>query len=444
MTDPRSRHRRWLIAAVLLAAAALTAALVPMPSAFVEAWYSRGIYPAIQPGLTGLANATAVSSLDVLAAAVMLALAAAVYRVARAPRGTRWRLFWLFEVRACAIAAALYLAFLALWGLNYQRVPLAQQLDFESSRVTADAVRRLAFVAIEEANALRGEWGVLPDVPLGQLATTLARPFGEAVAALGLPAGVRPGRPKTPLLAWYLRAAGVSGMTNPFGLETLLPGNLLPHERPMVLAHEWAHLAGLGSEAEASVAAFLTCQRAGELPRYSAWLSVAMRAVSGLDADDRKAALARLSPAVVADIRAARERSRADEVRWLQVAAWDAYDRYLRAHRVPGGIRSYDQVIQLLVGTRFDEGWVPVRAPRAQLGDRQRLPRGLTASQNLSTTSACTPHLRGDSRTETPEAETRSHRSALIRVPTRPPAATMPPMNSGSPTPDSSSAPNAA
>lgn len=362
-TDPRGRDRRWLIGCGVLVASALTAALVPMPPATVEAWYSRGLYPAIQPVVTGLTNTVAFSSLDVAVAAVVLAVGIWAWRLVRAPRGTRWRVFWRLEVRACAIVAAGYLAFLALWGLNYQRVPLARQLDFDAARVTPDAVRRLALTAIDEANALRDGLGPPPDVPFETLARSLAEPFAESVAALGLPTGVRPGRPKTPLVAWYFRAAGVSGMTNPLGLETLLPGNLLPHERPVVLAHEWAHLAGLGSEAEASVVAFLVCQRANQLARYSGWLHVATRAIGNLDSRDRDEAIARLSAGVVDDLRAARERSRADEVRWLQLAAWDVYDRYLRVHRVPGGIRSYDQVIQLLVGTRFDEGWVPVRAP---------------------------------------------------------------------------------
>ncbi len=361
-TDPRGRDRRRLVVAVLLVASALIAALVPAPPAVVESWYSRGVYPAIQSALTGLANAVAFSWLDVLAAAAIVAAVAGIWRLARAPRGRRWRLFWRFQIRTCAVVAAGYLAFLALWGLNYQRVPLVRQLDFDAGRVTPEAVRRLALIAIDEANALRNGLGPPPDVPIETLAQSMSAPFAGAVKTLGLPAGVRPGRPKTPLVAWYFRAAGVSGMTNPFGLETLLPGNLLPHERPMVLAHEWAHLAGLASEAEASVAAFLTCQRASHLARYSGWLHVAMRAVGNLDSRDRDEVLARLSADVVADIRAARERSRADEVRWLQLAAWDVYDRYLRAHRVPGGIRSYDQVIQLLVGTRFADGWVPAKA----------------------------------------------------------------------------------
>jgi len=36
------------------------------------------------------------------------------------------------------------------------------------------------------------------------------------------------------------------------------------------------------------------------------------------------------------------------------------YDEYLRVNRVPEGIGSYDAVLRLMVGTRFDAEWMPV------------------------------------------------------------------------------------
>ena len=44
----------------------------------------------------------------------------------------------------------------------------------------------------------------------------------------------------TPFFTW----TGVDGMINPLALESIVHPDLLPFERPFVLAHEWAHLAG--------------------------------------------------------------------------------------------------------------------------------------------------------------------------------------------------------
>jgi hypothetical protein len=171
---------------------------------------------------------------------------------------------------------------------------------------------------------------------------------------LGLPA-VQRARPKTPVLSAWFNATGVSGMTNPFGLETLVASNLLDHERPMVVAHEWAHLAGIGPESEATFVAFLVCLRSGPDARYSAWLDLTLRVLRVLPSPEREVLAERLDPAVRTDIQAIIARNKRDQVPWLSLAAWNVYDRYLKVNRVPEGVRSYDEVVTLLVGTRFTE-----------------------------------------------------------------------------------------
>src|SRR5262249_38835403 len=82
------------------------------------------------------------------------------------------------------------------------------------------------------------------------------------------------GRPKPTLLGWYFHETSIAGMTNPFLLETLLAPDLLEVERPFVIAHEWAHLAGYADESEANFIAFLACRRADAAARYSAALAI--------------------------------------------------------------------------------------------------------------------------------------------------------------------------
>ena len=73
--------------------------------------------------------------------------------VARA-RGAWLRAAAAIVARTVVVAAALYLAFLIVWGLNYRRVPLADKLQFQSGEVSPDAARTLAAAAVERANAL--------------------------------------------------------------------------------------------------------------------------------------------------------------------------------------------------------------------------------------------------------------------------------------------------
>ena len=64
------------------------------------------------------------------------------------------------------------------------------------------------------------------------------------------------------------------------------------------------------------------------------------------------------------DIQAITDRLQRGQLPFLRDAGWRVYDGYLRANRVEEGVRSYGQVINLVLRARFEEGFVPVlRAP---------------------------------------------------------------------------------
>ena len=87
-------------------------------------------------------------------------------------------------------------------------------------------------------------------------------------------------------------------MTSPFFLETLVASNLLPFERPGVIAHEWGHLAGFARESEASFFGLLVCLHGNDAAQYSAWLDIFVRTLGARHRDDRRAVLAALPAAV--------------------------------------------------------------------------------------------------------------------------------------------------
>ena len=49
-------------------------------------------------------------------------------------------------------AAATYLLFLALWGLNYRRTPLERKVAFDASRITREAAVRVGRQAVTLVN----------------------------------------------------------------------------------------------------------------------------------------------------------------------------------------------------------------------------------------------------------------------------------------------------
>ena len=137
---------------VTLIAAALVAAIVPLPSRLVEAWYSRRFYPAIQGVVTPLSNLVPVALLDIAVLVLLVVLAIVFWRRVRAS-GIR-RALISSALSLVTLAAVVFLLFLAIWGLNYRRLPLDQKLEYDQRRVTREAAIRLGSHAVREVNAL--------------------------------------------------------------------------------------------------------------------------------------------------------------------------------------------------------------------------------------------------------------------------------------------------
>ena len=351
----RSPGIRGALVLILVAGAA---AFVPLPAATVERAYSLGVYPVIQRVLTPLSNFSPIALLDM--AVVLLVLLLAVRFVAAGRGSQRWRAVGLTLLKT---VAGVYLLFLALWGLNYRRVPLEQKLDFDRTRVTRGRAVALASESVKRLNALHRaahETAAQRGTDRGPLDSAFLDAM-HVLASTDYPRDgnnyPRTGRPKRSLLGFYFRYAAVDGMTNPIFLEVILNPDLLPVERPEVLAHEWAHLAGYADESEANFVAWLTCLRGDPLAQYSGWLSAYSRAAGALPRDVR-ASLPALEAGPRQDLEAISERYRRSSPVMRKVAR-DTYDAYLKANRIEEGIRNYDEVLNLMLGTSLGSQWSP-------------------------------------------------------------------------------------
>jgi hypothetical protein len=329
-----------------IAVLAFCAAIAPFPPVLIEQHYSRGIYPPLQHALTRFSNAAAFAYFDALLVAAGFILLAVLLRRGRV-------------LNVLCFAAVVWILFLITWGLNYRRVPLSDSLSYEAARVNARNVAVMARTAVTEMNRLHAEVRKQPAASVDSVAESLAPAMERAAADLALPAPL-PGRPKHTWLAGYFRAAGIDGMTDPFFLETLLLSDLLDVEQPAALAHEWGHLAGLAHEAEASFFGWLTCLRGDARAQYSGWVALYPHLVGALPDDERAAIHRRLDAGPREDFaRIARRIAEADER--VRAAATGTYDKFLRANRVAEGVRSYDAVVRLVVGTSYSGRFIPRR-----------------------------------------------------------------------------------
>jgi hypothetical protein len=340
---------RWRLLVVAIAAGAL---LVPIPPSLIERYYSAGIFPPIQSVLTSLSNRVPFALFDLFVGAVILALAALTARDFARPLAW-WRRAARLAFRLVTTTAVVYLAFLVAWGLNYRRVGLREKVPFSEARVSSDAALALANEVVARLNVLHAPAHAKGWTEAGTIDPSLAHALRAAVVLVGGAPSTEPARPKRSMFDLYFRRAGVSGMTDPFFLETLVPSTLLPFERAFVVAHEWSHLAGFTDEGEANFVGWLTCLR-GEAPhQYSGWLSLYGEVMAAVPRDARARAMASLAAGPRGDLDAVRARMAAEISPRLSAAGWTVYDQYLKANRIDAGTASYAEVVQLILGTRL-------------------------------------------------------------------------------------------
>ncbi len=360
MKERRQGQTRWPFRIALVLAAG-AAALMPMSPQAVERWFSTGVYPRVQRVLTPLSNSMPVAWLDVVGVAIIGWLAWIWWRALRRTGGPIWSRVRRAGTETLTTAAIVYLAFLALWGLNYRRVPMPERLVIERQTPSTDQVVQLGRDVVTRLNDARATAHAAEWREAAWRNRSLRDAFASVQLLLADGPTVVPGRLKRSLFGPFFRWTAVDGMLNPFGLEVVANPDLLPFERPFVAAHEWAHLAGYADESEANFVGWLTCVRADLASQYSGWLYLYWQVAGELPAREREIVAANLHDGPRADLAAINARLQQGDLPLLRRASWMVYDSYLKANRVEAGVRSYGEVVTLILRARFEDGWRPVR-----------------------------------------------------------------------------------
>lgn len=342
--------RLWIIASVI----ALLVYFVPIPAWVIEDFYSRDMYPWLQGLMTAGTNLLPLALLDLILIVVAFAV---LFRLRRLYYVMRQRgimdALWEAARRVIRATAVIVILFYWAWGFNYRRVPLEPRpRAAQGGGLTVDMLQSGFSDAATLATGLRrmtqDDQGNLHTIRLA-----LQAPMNTALLSLNRQELATPSLPKYSLvLSPFFRSSGVTGMVNPFGLESILLPDLLPYERPFVLAHEWAHLAGHADEAEASAIGWLACMKGDPVLGYSAALYLIMETANAMPEAEREKAMARLEPAVVADIKAIADRMSRQNPS-VQRTTSKVYDEYLRANQVTDGTASYARALTLILSPPF-------------------------------------------------------------------------------------------
>lgn len=344
---------RWSIIAPI---AAIIAAVLPIPAWIVDEFYSRDMYPWFQRCMTTATNILPFALLDVI---LIILIVGVGYRLVRLYHVMRQRglvdALWEGFRRVVRLVSIAVLLFLWGWGFNYRRLPLETAMP--GGKVNAEPTVEALRIAFADAGALASmlRSRSAPEGRPHSIALELREPMNLALRSLSRDPLVTPSEPKYSLvLSPFFTWSGVTGMMNPWGHETIILPTLLPYEKPFVIAHEWAHLAGQADEAEASAVGWLACMKGGPTLAYSASIYLIMETASAMPDDVRQNAYAHLDAAVRTDLDAIADRMRKEHPS-VQRTASAVYDEYLKANHVTDGTASYGRALRLILSSPFRE-----------------------------------------------------------------------------------------
>ncbi|PUZ24241.1 Protein of unknown function [Chitinophaga costaii] len=249
----------------------------------------------------------------------------------------------------------LYLAFLLLWGYNYQHDAVEENLGIKSGEYSDTALQTLADTLLREVNELRPALGdtfalrfTMPNDSLFAAARAAYSRVADSVPVLRY----RHPSVKGSLFAHWMNYMNVGGYLNPFTGEaqvnTTVPGFLLPFN----VCHEMAHQLGYAREEEANFIGFLAASHSADLRfRYGAHYEMLLYTIGQLGHRNDTLAKTLWQQAYAGvrnDYRAVIKfykpyHGAADAYATL------LYDRYLKANNQEAGIESYNEVVAWLL-----------------------------------------------------------------------------------------------
>lgn len=342
------RRRVYWISVSLLWGLCAFWAYAPIPAAWVESYYSRGLYRLNVALMTPLTSLYPNSLALIIVALIVLGLPAAW--IAWWVHGRRRR--GLPHLRALGVAfrtlmvlmPLIVLWFTLLWGAGYRRLPAEIRLDLDTAAIadTEAAEIRAAMLEIVMRDLPAPE-----DRDVGRAVAAIAEAMRAVVVAWDGRAVTLPARVKaTP--PGLLLANGTSGMAVPLTLEPHVDGGLPDTAFVQTAAHELGHVAGINVEAEATLIGYVAGLQADDAyARYAVALDVYTDLARQLPREEHAAALDLLPQEARDDLQAAREAVARYRIDWYRNYSWRVYDKYLQSQGIAEGRKNYSKGITL-------------------------------------------------------------------------------------------------
>lgn len=286
--SPSVRRLYWRAIQTLLIALGIQTVAGLSPS-MVESYYSQRLYLFI-PWLLSMGNQKFETSLAEVFFLIIISIfalwglwsAIKAYQ-GRAPLRDSLKFIFLYIIWT---ASVLFIVFKLLWGLNYQRQPLAEVAGFESRYARTEDLDEIGSYI---ANGIRVSSGNLLKQGLAGQVKSAVSPDQEADTLVAMAKTLELGFKATDIFSRFepwtfgspkllesspvISFLGIRSFYLPFTGEISVQKGLTQLDLPFALARAMAYQRGFAREDEVNMVAFLVCiNSSDELVRYSGFI----------------------------------------------------------------------------------------------------------------------------------------------------------------------------
>ena len=316
---------------------------------YQPAWaegYARIVYPSLSSALSAFSSIFPFSLEEVLV--VVCVLWILLFPIAQRRKGKSWKYIGGRELEALAW---IYIWFYFGWGLNYFRYNIYTRL--QTPPVAYEEQHFQDFLK-EYTDRLNATYQPTTEMDGEELKHYVHSFYANLPSTYGLAKPHSCQEPKDFIFTPIYSKVGVLGSMGPFFSEAQLNADLPDVQYPFTYAHEFSHLLGVSSEAEANYWAYRACtESSSSTLQYCGYFGLLPYVISNasylLQEDAFKLWVQTIRPEVI-------EQYKEKNIYWkeryspLIGSAQDfAYNLFLKGNKIPSGKKNYAEVIGLLL-----------------------------------------------------------------------------------------------
>jgi hypothetical protein len=327
-----------------------------MYPALIEKYYTAGIYPVISKVQRFVFGWVPFSIGDIFYGFILVIFIFKIIRLVKTILRRKFNGDYLLSGLKQVVFFFLfvYVFFNLLWGLNYNRIGIANQLGLDMKKYSVEELDTLTAVLQRRLNS----YVVMGDEKQRDSLNKKRELFRESDKAYAEATDSFPFLKYSPkslkpsMFSYVGNILGFTGYYNPFSGEAQVNTTVPVFLQPFIACHEIGHQLGYGKENEANFSGFLACRmHPSPVFRYSAYFDMYNYTIGELyrkDSSGARHSTDGLDPLAKKDFKEVRDFFNRYQNPIEPIISW-MYSGYLKANRQPAGKETYSQVVAFLI-----------------------------------------------------------------------------------------------